>query len=161
MHQLDTLMRRIQALYEPLINAIAQLRDDPFEDEFPDVYERLLSDVHEFNRMLVGMPSDLQPRYPNVIGNTDPSHYTWNPVETETFNPAQPVTLGNNQLGLYDRVLSLLIPRAQAYLERCQRVHRGIAAVQRRFKSRHYAPAAPGARRAEEDFASQQVAKSM
>jgi hypothetical protein len=159
MHQLDTLMRRIQEIYEPLLDVIAQFCDDPFEEEFTSVHERLIGDVHEFNRMLVGMETDLNHRYPNVIGNTDPSHYTWNPVETETFNPAHPVTLGNNQLSLYDRVLSLLIPRAQAYLERCQRVHRGITAVQRRFKSRHYVPGASGARSAEADFASQCVAK--
>lgn len=158
MNQLATVMQQIEVIYEPIITVIAEFCDDPFEEELPAAYESLLFDGHDFNRILLGMKADLKNRHPTIVGDDNPWHYTWDPVESTPLHPAKPVTHGNNQLSLYDRVLDFLIQRAQDYLKRCQRVHRGIAAVQRRFKSRHYAPDAPGARRAQKNFESQHVA---
>lgn len=158
MNQLLQTMEHISRLYQPILDVIATFCVDPFEEEFTALHEKLLWDVHEFNRMLLGMPSALPHRYPTLAGVMDPERYFWDPVESAPFNLAKPFSLGNNQLSLYDRILDALLPRAAAYLQRCQRVHQGIKIIQRRFKNCHYTPGNPGALSAQKDFVAQSVA---
>jgi hypothetical protein len=146
-NQLKTVMLQIKSVYDPIEAILSKFHFDYYEEEFGLAHEILIWDVDELNRMIVGRNpegSRLAYQYPALFQPTHPHNYYWYPNETDMHQ--------DHFLIVYDRVVEHLLQSAFIYLKRCQRVHRGIKTMQRRFRDRYYAPGGPGARRAQTEF---------